>query len=84
MVPSNNGEVWVGEFVPADETLGVMNPSPTTPTQWSVYSSHGKWLSTVTLPARFRLMTAGRDFVAGIERDENDVERVTIYELTRR
>ncbi|HSW30413.1 MAG TPA: hypothetical protein VLH75_13090 [Longimicrobiales bacterium] len=84
MVASNNGDIWVGEFVPADETLGVMNPSPTAPTKWSVYSSAGVWLSDVTLPARFRLMDAGQDFVAGVERDENDVERVAVYELRRR
>ncbi|HUF51820.1 MAG TPA: hypothetical protein VMN60_13420 [Longimicrobiales bacterium] len=83
LVASAVGELWVGPLVAADETLGTLNPSPPGPTTWSVYTLDGVWLSDVTLPARFRLMDAGRDHVAGITRDSDDIERVTVYRLRR-
>lgn len=82
-VGSTADELWVGSLVPADETLGTLNPSPPDPTVWSVYSVDGEWLSDVTLPARFRLMEAGADYVAGVARDATDVERVVVYPLLR-
>jgi hypothetical protein len=81
---STSNELWVGPLVPADETLGTFNPSPPTTTIWSVYSADGEWIADVTLPARFRLMEAGFDYVAGVIRDPNDVEHVVIYPIDRR
>lgn len=83
-VGSTNDELWVGPLVPTDETLGTWKPSPPDPTVWSVYSVDGEWLSDVTLPARFRLMEAGPDYVVGVVRDATDVERVVLYPLLRR
>lgn len=37
----------------------------------------------VLRPPRFRLMDAGSDYVAGVSRDANDVERVVVYRLLR-
>ena len=39
--------------------------------------------STVTMPARFRPMDIGREFVLGLWRDADDVEHVRLYRLDR-
>jgi hypothetical protein len=52
-----------------------------TPTSWRVFDKAGKWLGTVTLPARFNPMDIGTDYVLGLWRDEDDVEHVRMYRL---
>jgi hypothetical protein len=84
IVGSANDEIWVGPLNLQDETLGILNPSPPGPTTWSVFSLAGVWLSDVALPARFRLMDAGVDYVAGVRRDIDDVEHLVVYDLIRR
>ena len=56
---------------------------PPKPTTWSVLGADGRWIANVVLPARFSLLDAGRDYVAGIELDEDDVETVVVYPLKR-
>ncbi len=53
------------------------------PARWSVYSLEGRWLAEVEFPARFRLLSAGRDFVAGVTRTDQGTERVEVYRLGR-
>lgn len=84
-VPSPTGELWIGEFVVLESFVPgrrgtVIPPKPTT---WSVLGADGRWVANVVLPARFSLLDAGRDYVAGIELDEDDVETVVVYPLTR-
>jgi len=83
LVSGDNGDLWVGPFIPEGDTP-VLKPSPDHATTWSVYSADGRWLSDVVLPARFRLFSAGSDYVAGVARDENDVESVVILPLRKR
>jgi protein-disulfide isomerase len=83
LVTSEN-ELWVGPLVLGDETLGELNPSPQDETVWSIYSARGRWLADITLPARFRPMDVGADYVAGVARDERDVESVVVYSIVRR
>lgn len=54
-----------------------------TPTTWRVFDPSGRWLGVVTMPARFRPMDIGRDYVLGLWRDADDVEHVRLYELAR-
>ena len=49
----------------------------------SVLGGDGRWLAEVTLPARFALLDAGRDWVAGVQRDADDVESVVVLRLQR-
>lgn len=85
VVPGAAGEVWVAEFRIEDEVPRGDGefPSPGTASRWSVLGSDGRWLADVSLPARFALMDAGRDYVAGVRRDEDDVEQVVVYRLRR-
>ena len=83
LVASTANELWVGPLTLADETLGILNPSPPEETVWSVYSLRGEWLSDVTLPRRFRLMDVGANHVVGIARDADDAMQVVVYPLVR-
>jgi hypothetical protein len=83
LVASQSGELWVSPFDPSDAIAGTLNPSPDEALAWSVFSREGRWLADVRLPERFRLMDAGRDWIAGIERDADEVEQVVVYGLVR-
>ncbi len=82
-VGSAADELWVGPMNPAESTLGERNPVSEEPARWSVYSLEGRWLAEVELPARFRLLSAGRDYVAGVTRTDQGTERVEVYRLGR-
>lgn len=84
-VPSSLGEVWVGEFVVLESIIPGRRGTaiPPRPTTWSVIGPDGSWVADAVLPARFSLLDAGRDYVAGIELDDDDVESVVVYRLKR-
>ena len=84
-VPSSTGELWVGAFVALESFIPgrrgpAMSPTATT---WSVIGTDGAWIADVILPAQFSLLDAGRDYVAGVELDADDVETVAVYRLRR-
>ena len=81
-VAAETGELWVGPFVPEGDTP-VLKPFPEDATTWSVYSREGMWLSDVELPPRFRLMYAGKDYVAGVLRGRSDIELIAVLPLQR-
>ncbi|MFN8669249.1 MAG: hypothetical protein U0164_18840 [Gemmatimonadaceae bacterium] len=83
LVAGATGELWVGSYDPAESVDGTLHPSPDSATTWQVYSATGDWLAQLRLPARFRLFDAGRDWILGVRRDEDDVEYVELYQLTR-
>lgn len=58
-------------------------PVPPHPGVWDLFAPDGTWLSTVHLPARFRPMSAREDMVAGVAKDDLDVESVQVWRLER-
>jgi hypothetical protein len=66
-----NGHLWVQE---------VNRPGDTVP-RWTVFAPDGAMLGTVELPADFRPLEFGDGYVLGVGRDENDVQRVALYDL---
>lgn len=50
---------------------------------WDVISKAGEWLTTVILPARFRVLEIGDDYVAGVAKDDLDVESILVLGLDR-
>lgn len=82
---SRSGELWVGEYVIAEE-LQLGQPGFTVPdraTTWSILGRDGAWLADLEVPARFRLLEAGDDYVAGVMRDDDDVESVVVFRVVR-
>jgi hypothetical protein len=76
--------VWLREFVPAEQTVGGFVSAPTEPARWLVMAPDGVIVGRVTLPGRFAPLALGEDFVAGVYRDDMDVEYVHSYRLARR
>lgn len=73
IVLAGTGEVWVSEpaYGPVDTVT------------WEVFDEQGRWLGPVESPVRFRLEAVTTDAVAGVWRDELDVQSVRIYPLIR-
>jgi hypothetical protein len=80
---SRDGLLWVGP--PGIDAWRYADPSPlpAQPTEWSVYTRTGRWVATVTLPARFFLWEAGADYVVGVTRDADDADVVVVYSVRR-
>jgi hypothetical protein len=67
------GRLWI-----ADYTV-----EPERPSRWTILGTDGRELATVQLPARFTLKFADVDHVAGVWRDELDVEYAQVWALSR-
>jgi len=79
-----DGELWVSPFDPGFGLPGPAAPlAPSTPHTWSVFAPDGTWRADVTLPPRFVPFDFGRDYVAGVAFDDDDVERVVVWGLRR-
>jgi hypothetical protein len=84
VVFGSDGELWVSPFDPGYGLPGPAAPlAPTTPQTWSVFAPDGAWSADVTLPPRFAPLEFGRDYVAGVAFDADDVERVVVWGLRR-
>ena len=82
LVAGAASELWVGPLEwPLDAP--VRHPTPRGETVWSVYDREGALLSDIVLPPGFLLMAAGEDYIAGLSRDDFDVQSVVVYELNR-
>lgn len=68
------GNLWVREGGTGPLTSGSMT--------WSVFNAAGRWLGDVAMPARFTPTDIGTDYVLGVSRDADDVERVALFRLT--
>jgi hypothetical protein len=51
---------------------------------WDVFDPEGRWVTTLTLPASFRVHDIGEDYILGVWQDELDVPYVRMYGLDRR
>ena len=82
LLAANTGEFWVREF---DNSDAMRDPTgrPRREMSWAVYAVSGAWVADVSLPARFVPYDVGKDYVAGVSVDEDDVEHVTILRLRR-
>lgn len=67
------GHLWVSSYA---------RPGPAL--VWAVYDPTGQRVGEVRLPATFRPLDIGTDYMLGVERDEFDVEYVRVYPISRR
>jgi hypothetical protein len=70
---ARTGHTWIERY---------RAPGETTP-EWDVFRADGAWLGAVATPQRFRIMEIGPDYLAGVFRDDLDVEYVRVYELVK-
>ena len=86
MIVDRAGNLWVQHYDYRSEfrTPGpVRTQTMTVPSRWDVLDESGRWLCTVDLPARFTPVEIGADYVAGVARDEDEVEQVRVYRLRK-
>lgn len=81
---SRTGDLWVRDFQTYDgiqwgNTI-IAGPAASA---WSIYDKDGKWIAECTLPPRFAPTEIGADYLIGVSRDEDDVERVTLLSLRK-
>lgn len=69
----SEGVLWVQEYRPPGEEGS----------RWDLFDDEGRWLTTVELPARFRVLEIGSEHLLGVWRDEMDVEYLRVYEVDR-
>ena len=80
---ARTGELWVRAFATADGWQYDPLPSSAAPSNWSIYDAQGTWIADCTLPPHYAPAEIGADYVVGISRDADDVERVTLLSLKR-
>lgn len=79
-----DGEIWVSDYRYQQFTRAPGSQARAGEvTHWNVFARDGVWSGAVDMPAGFTLKEAGRDYVLGVNRDEDGVERVTVYKLIR-
>jgi hypothetical protein len=73
LLTDDGGRVWVGDSpLFADSAR-----------KWSVFTPAGAEVATLRTPPGLEVMQAGDGFVLGTWKDEDDVERVRVYRITR-
>lgn len=74
LLPDADAAVWLEEW----------RSEESAPAAYAVIDADGKWLATVAMPPGFTLATVGPDWVLGIHRDADGVQRVMRFGLERR
>ena len=67
------GRVWLPAYRPGGWRVDAPD--------YTVISTDGEWLGTVTAPPRLRVLDVAGGLVLGVLRDETDVQSVVVYEL---
>jgi len=84
MVASGNGSLWVERIDLVEDPIErewTRQSAPPRPGRWDLFDPDGRFLGTVTLPARFTPRFAGDRWMLGVLRDELDVQYVVRFEV---
>jgi 6-bladed beta-propeller len=88
LLVSPDGSFWIERTdvaTPAEleyeRIFGGFNRREPRPTRWDVFDAEGLLLTTVDLPPRFQPMAARGLDIAGVLKDEMDVEYVVVYRI---
>jgi hypothetical protein len=73
LLAGTGGDLWVQRF--ADNRAG--------PAQYVVLAAGGHVLARVTVPAGFRVTDVGYNYVVGVHKDDEGVETILAYTLTK-
>ena len=84
LVVDADDNIWLRDYVPAEATVGMWGAAPLNATRWTVLDRAGETLAYIELPARFNPVHFGSDHVAGVYRDDAEVEYVHVYEIRKR
>ena len=71
----SDGNLWVEGYRPPRDTHLLRT--------WSVFDPDGRWLGDLDLPHGLRVDEIGKDYIAGVERDDVGVEYVRVYRVVK-
>ncbi|HUF51318.1 MAG TPA: 6-bladed beta-propeller [Longimicrobiales bacterium] len=77
MLVDAEDNLWVASWVSA------FAPPQRAPAEWYVFAADGHLLGRVDMPAGFRPLDVGTDYVLGVTRDDLEVEQIELYRLHR-
>jgi 6-bladed beta-propeller protein len=75
--------IWVQAYRSTDAHWITGREKHALPRGWSVFDSSGVWLGELETPAGLDVREVGRDYVVGITRDDDEVERVAVHSLIK-
>lgn len=79
MLIDRENRIWLKIYDPATDSH--WRSRRRTGGEWMIVDIHGQDIARVRMPSNFRLMDVRGDRIAGIVRDEAEVERVRVYAL---
>ncbi len=82
LVDEGRGHLWLKRYDPATDSHW-LRTDRVTGGEWAVLETDGRVVARISLPGGLRLMDVRGDRIAGVARDELDVERVRVYEVRR-
>lgn len=75
------GRFWIKHFAPETDSWMVGGLLKARGGRWSIVHRDGTAVASIDLPAGFVPMDVRGDRIAGVEKDEMDVERVVVYRI---
>jgi hypothetical protein len=80
-----SGYLWVREY---QDVVGWLRSGweldqDGDPESWWIFDSNGRWLGSVAVPARLRILGIQNDLLFAIALDANDVERLQLHRIER-
>lgn len=83
LIAAQDDKLWIGPPSSDDNRPFATNPVPASTTSWRVYNLGGSQAALIALPAGFRLLEAGSDYVAGVAADEDGLEILMVYRVKK-
>lgn len=86
LVTSHEQEIWVQRYSTEYEfrrNWSIAAQWHDDPTTWDVFSRDGRWITTITLPARFTLLDARGDRLLGFTVNDDEEQGVQVLRLMR-
>ncbi len=73
LIVSANGDIWLQHYEPRHDADRART--------WDVLSEDGIWLGTINTPVGLRVMAVSATAIAGVARDDLDMELVRVHDL---
>jgi hypothetical protein len=86
VIVSRERDVWVQQYDVQSlfrQTWSIGTQSLDVPSNWDVFSSDGRWLTTVELPARFTLLDVAGDRLLGLVQNEDEEQGIRVLRLVK-
>ncbi len=84
LLASPAGELWLRDpDLTGAAACWCLSATSSAPSRWTVFGADGRWLGEVQMPAQFKPLELGADYVLGQLRDATGVPQLVMYRLVR-